>query len=351
MGLAVADLLLQRFVKLDYRFLCVFAWLVYGLLSVLWVSNRGRFQSYYSIYFNNAVMFLLFALIRFTKQETEMLKRAMICGTGALLFYMTFIPDAVIYSSYQYRLTLRAGTEGLDQNYLAALMLISFGLVFYNLCNTQQKKYQRVLSGAFCALILYYIFLTGSRSGLMAAIVIMMLSVNTSWKNRLLIGIPAVVLLFVVFPVIVAYLPEEFLERFSLDALTGKEAESGTRLLIWSKALKSLKGFKWVFGYGVGASQTVIGNVLGRGVDMAIHNHYIAMLVEVGVVGFLLINVPIYKMIVETWKNDKALGVSFIGICLVALFLDVVTTKFFWVAMILLCVCCTCYYNEKGISE
>lgn len=350
MGLALIDILMQKTVRLDYRIIYVALWLIYGLITYLWTIDETRWQSYYSIYLNNALMFVLFSMVLYTKHEAEVLKKSMVIGVGALLLYMTFIPNAVIYSAYQNRLTLNAGEDGLDQNYLAALMLISFGIVFYNLCNTKQKKMRKIISIIFCLAIAYYILLTGSRSGLIAVLLIVLLSINTSWKTRLSIGIPVLLIMLVVLPFVAQYIPEELLDRFSLKALTGQEAESGTRLLIWGQALTSLKDLKWVLGYGVGASQSIIGNILGMGKDMAIHNHYIASLVEVGFCGSILLTLPVIKMIKKALKQDKSVATAFLGILLMAFFIDVLTTKFFWSAMILLSICCSTR-NDISVEE
>ena len=353
MGLALADILIQHKFRVDYRIIGIVLWVSYGLFSYFWAIDQTRWMSYYSIYLNNALMFLLLSTLTFTEYEVNFLKKSMVFGVGALLLYMTFVPNAVIYSDYQHRLTLNAGTEGLDQNYLAALLLVAFGLVFYDLCNGGQKKVYKLVSIVFCAAIAYYAFLTGSRSGLIALLLIVLLSLNTSWKTRLSIGIPLVLFLFVVLPLIAQHVPEGLLDRFSLKAITGQEAESGTRLLIWKRALESISSVKVFFGYGSGASQTVIGNALGRG-DAAIHNHYLAMVVETGIIGFLLMNVPIFKMVKDTFKKDKGAAVAFVGILLMAFFLDVVTTKFFWAALILLSACCSVNNNpmeENGVKN
>ena len=292
-------------------------------------------------------MFLLISMISYTRDEVKLLKKSMIFGVGSLLLYMTFVPGAIIYSDYQHRMTLNVEGGRLDQNYLASLMLMSFGIVFYNLCNTKQKKLYKIISIIFCVAIAYYTLLTGSRSGLIALALIVFFSINTSWKNRLSIGIPIIVLLIVIVPIVLQYMPEDLLERFSFSNFTGQEEDSGSRLVIWRHALSSLQGIELLFGYGTGASQTVIGNVLGNGMNMAIHNHYIAMLVEFGLIGFFLINIPIFKMHRELWKKDKGLAVAFVGILLMAFFLDVVTTKFFWSTMILLSVC---YSNQSDDS-
>lgn len=350
MVLAAMDILVQNNLKIDFRVVCFFLWLVYGLMTYFWAIDENRWQSYYSIYLNNALMFLLFSMVSYTKHEAEVLKKSMVFGIGALLLYMTFVPNAVIYSTYQNRLTLNAGVEGLDQNYLAALMLISFGIVFYNLCNNvNRKKIYKIVSIVFCLAVVYYVLLTGSRSGTIAICLIALLSINTSWKTRFAVGIPIMLFVLVFLPLISQYIPETIAERFSFSALTGQEDESGTRLLIWRRALSSLKDLKWIFGYGIGASQTVVGNALGRG-DAAIHNHYIAMIVECGIIGFLLINIPILKMLKTVTKKDRCMTISFIGILLMAFFLDVVTTKFFWSAMILLSVCCSTFDNV-GLEE
>lgn len=346
MGLAALDILLQRVIKLDGRIILVALWLAYGLLTYFWTIDSSRFQSYYSIYMNNALMFLLLSMVSFTKQEATILKKAMVFGVGALLLYMTFVPGALAYSDYQHRLTLKAGTEDLDQNYLAALMLSAFGIVFYNLCNAKQKRIWRTLSVAFCLGIVYYTLLTGSRSGIIALLLIVLLTVNTSWKTRFLVGIPIIVILFVAFPFVEQYIPEEITERFSLSALLGQETESGTRLVIWRRALLSLQGLEALVGYGAGASQTVVGNALGKG-DAVVHNHYLAMFVEFGLIGFLLINIPIFMMLIKAKKNDKSVAVAFAGILVMAFFLDVLTTKFFWSAMILLSVCCSARGNTN----
>lgn len=345
MGLAALDILMQKTLKLDYRIMYVAFWLIYGLITYLWAIDETRWQSYYSIYLNNALMFLLFSMVLYTKHEADVLKKSMVLGVVVLLLYMTFVPNAVIYSDYQNRLTLNAGKDGLDQNYLAALMLVPFGIVFYNLCNANQKKMCKIISIIFCLVIVYYVLLTGSRSGLIAILLIMLLSMSTSWKTRLSIGIPVLLIMLVVFTFVLQYIPEELLERFSLKALTGQEAESGTRLLIWEHALTSLKDLKWIFGYGVGASQSVIGNILGVGKDMAIHNHYIASLVEVGLCGSILLTLPVIKMIKKVLRKDKSVATAFLGILLMAFFIDVLTTKFFWSAMILLSICCSARNN------
>lgn len=347
MGLAFLDVIQSGHIRVGYRFIFMACWLLYGAVTYLWAKDIGRFGVYYSLYFNNAIMFLLFSTINFSKKESEILKKALVYGVGMLLIYMTFVPDATMYSQYQHRLTLNAGKDGLDQNYLAALMVIGFGIVVYKLCNEKETLRKRLIDLLFCTVVVYYILLTGSRSGLMACVLIILLSMDTTLKNRLYIGILALVIIFIGVPIILKYVPTEIIARYSLSAFTGQEAESGTRIIIWRRAIESMGGIKWLFGHGIGASQFVIGDALGLGKDMAIHNHYIAMVVETGIIGLFLVVYPMVRMVAFLWRNEKGTSIAFMGIVVMTFFIDVMTTKFFWSTMILMSACCSCYRENK----
>lgn len=91
MGLALIDILMQKTVRLDYRIIYVALWLIYGLITYLWAIDETRWQSYYSIYLNNALMFLLFSMVSYTKDEAEVLKKSMVFGVGCI---------AIIYDIY-----------------------------------------------------------------------------------------------------------------------------------------------------------------------------------------------------------------------------------------------------------
>jgi hypothetical protein len=78
MGLAAFDILRQATVKFDYRIVYVVLWLMYGAFTFFWAIDKIRFQSYYSIYINNALMFLLVSVVSFTKHEADVLKKSMV---------------------------------------------------------------------------------------------------------------------------------------------------------------------------------------------------------------------------------------------------------------------------------
>ena len=176
MGLAAIDLIAaQGFqIRFNYRIIIPVLWLIYAGTSLAWCRYPTAFSEFYMMYLRNCLMFILISMINYKKDEAEVMKKAAVFGVGLLLLYMTFIPGATRYSTYQHRLELVAGSSNLDENYLAAILLIGFCFVVYWLINKKLANVMyKVIAIIYCIGCIYYIFATGSRSGLIAGIVIL----------------------------------------------------------------------------------------------------------------------------------------------------------------------------------
>lgn len=348
MGLAAVDILQKGGkVRMDHRIILLLLWMVYAIISGIWCADTSRYSYYISMYINNALMFLVVTAVPYTYKDVELIRKGFVGGTIALLLYMTFIPGAVVSSSWQSRLTLAyKGRELLDQNYLAALMVMQFGIVLYDFLNEKKREFTRVMMAVFCLAVIYYILRTGSRGGLLAAGVVTFLCMCMGLKKRskamwIILGV-----VLVLAPAVLSALPDDLLERFSLDAMLGNTSESGGRLQIWKIAWEAIKSGNIIFGYGAGAAETVIGWRYRD--DAATHNALIAQMLELGVVGLGLLLSLIVNMFRETWRNqDRALCFAFCGIAVISMFLDVLTTKFFWGAMMMVSVQISAHNTHK----
>ena len=117
------------------------------------------------------------------------------------MLYMTFVPGATRYSNYQHRLELVAGNSNLDENYLAAILLIGFGFVLYWLINQKTAKLKfKAIALLYCAGCIYYIFATGSRSGLIAAMIILIVVLAGNIKKNTLAVLLLALLVIVIYP-------------------------------------------------------------------------------------------------------------------------------------------------------
>lgn len=352
MGLVVVDILMDNGkIHFDYRCILLVLWIVLVFASELWAADEEGFSQFSGIYFRNALMFLLVCLIRYEERELHFLCKAFMLGLVLLLIYMTFVPGAVMYSAWQNRLTLVTDDkDGMDQNYLAAVISLPFGLFFYDLVNGKRQPWTRVAELVVCAACVYYVFATGSRTGLLELTLIAIFCLGANWKKNLALSVTMVVLLFLLIPLLIEALPEDLTERFSLDALTGQTEESGSRLRIWKAAVQAIVDGNWLLGYGAGSSETVIGRYLA--VDSHVHNYYLAHILELGLMGFGLFTTMGVKMVLEVFRSRyRRVAVSFLGIVVTTLLLDVLTTKFFWSGMMLMSVAISVGRNKLELSE
>lgn len=340
MGLAVVDLVALQGVKtkLTSRIVLMTVWVVYAGFTAIWCNYQSAYSYFYMMYLRNCLMFILIGMIDYDKQEAAFIKKATVLGVGLLMLYMTFVPGATRYSNYQHRLELVAGSSNLDENYLAAILLIGFGFVLYWIVSQKNaSKKAKGIALLYCAGCIYYIFATGSRSGLISAMIILIIVLAGNIKRNTLIVLLFVLLVIILYPYIIELLPDELASRYSIAAMMGKTSESSPRMLIWAGLLGRLKGIRVLVGFGAGSSAPITREVYVN--NAAAHNFYIGQIVEFGVIGCGLIFTAIFGMGKRLLrdKNIDCLAVL-CGTMTMGMFLDLLTTKFFWAAMMLACI-------------
>lgn len=160
MGLAVLDLIVAQNFKFHFSHRVVFTivWIIYAGLTAIWCNYQAAYSYFYMMYLRNCLMFILIAMIDYSRREAFVVKKSAVLGVGLLMLYMTLVPGATRYSNYQHRLKLVAGNSNLDENYLAAILLIGFGFVLYWLINQKTAKLKfKAIALLYCAGCIYYI--------------------------------------------------------------------------------------------------------------------------------------------------------------------------------------------------
>lgn len=343
MGLAILDIIMlyDMKIKLNYRTITILIWIVYVFFSMIWAFDESRFKLFASMYINNALMFLFISVLEYTDYEKDLLKNSFFVGGALFLLYMTFVPNAVVYSSWQHRLTIAAidGSELLDQNYLSALLLIPFTIAFSDLIEKKRKVIAKIGLIIYCVAIIYYIIATGSRSGLIALLFIIACVLKKNARKHAFILTVIVAIGIVILPLLVKNMSLDMLERYTFKAMTGQTTESDDRWIIWGIAIQSLNNVvRAMVGYGAGSAEGIIG--LSYFKDASVHNFYLAHLVEFGCVGSILFFAMLFKLIkdLKNYRCSEYL-IGFWSILIMGIFLDLLTTKFFWTALMMATVC------------
>ncbi|HEX2609414.1 MAG TPA: O-antigen ligase family protein [Gemmatimonadales bacterium] len=188
----------------------------------------------------------------------------------------------------------RFAAGGSDPNDLAMTMVLGFPMAWY-LGMTHERPFVRWIARIYLPIGLFATVLTGSRGGMlttMVALTIVPLTLArlTPGKRSL-----AVALLLISGVLAVAFVPSTVVARLETTTTTVEDLSIGGRFKLWVAGLRAFLA-RPVMGYGPGAYKPAITPQLGALAQVA-HNSYISVLVEQGLVGFVLY----YAMVATVW--------------------------------------------------
>lgn len=208
---------------------------------------------------------------------------------GLLLAYVMGAYVASLDTIYLYITKhdeLQRFAEAADPNDLAMTLALALPMAWY-LAMTHARHLVRLICGAYVPICVVSIGLTGSRGGMLATIVALMIAPLTMVRLSASRRAVAIFVLVISGALAIAYLPETVIARL---ATTGSEFEGnvsiGGRYKLWIAGVYAFLSNP-ILGYGPGSFKPVIMPQLGRLAQVA-HNSYLSVLVEEGMVGFVL---------------------------------------------------------------
>lgn len=211
--------------------------------------------------------------------------------------------------------------SGFDSNANWAALAIALAVpMAWHLATTTQVPLLRVLNGVYPLAALFAIGLAASRGGLIDALVGLSL-VPFSFKR---LGWPRSTLIVLAFAgaafLAWSYLPEANASRIA-DA--GNEITGGDltgRTEIWKAGLAAFPSHP-VAGSGIGTYSAAVDPILGQ--STASHNGYLAILVELGLIGFglflTLIVLAVVPAVMATSGDERAFYLFLGAVVVVAL--------------------------------
>ncbi len=178
----------------------------------------------------------------------------------------------------------RFAAGGGDANDLAMILALGIPMAWY-LGTTHRRPLVRWICRGYLPVTLVGVGLTGSRGGMIAttvALLILPLSMVKLSPGRLA---GAIAILIISGALAVAYTPETLIQRL---ATTGAEVEGGHlggRGRLWVAGWNAFSQRPMV-GYGTGGFRAAIEPMLGDEAQVA-HNSFLSVLVEEGIIGFV----------------------------------------------------------------
>lgn len=306
-------------------------WLIYRFITLLWTNDYYMFNNH--VYSQIGMIALLFVTASTSHSEKEVNNVVkVIWMSSSIISLLSLFFGRSYHNIVDARQVLVLFGQEVDPNNQAAFALVGISIALYF---AVYVKKHIILSLLTLLINILSMFKTGSRGALlgMAALVLFVI-VFFLFQNKSIGFRVKSIFIFVVISVLLFYFIRTFLPNVIIERLFDFSTYEGgsERTYIWENAFDLLmKDLNLIFGAGWGAYYGY------NGFYRAIHNTFLSMLCDVGIIGVALFFIPIVNKTVYCIKNKEYLLVMLLlaGLC-PSFFLDAINKRFFWNPIIIL---------------
>lgn len=182
-----------------------------------------------------------------------------------------------------------------NPNQLAWIMVTTVPFIYYFLW--QRNTFLKTLTLIYISIIGYGLFLTGSRSGILSLVIIILIISFFSKRRKLamtIVGAVVLPLLFFSISMLGPSLKDRYLSI--IDSSAQNRSTFDARIDSLKRTIKTI-AHKPLFGHGIGTSKETNVNLIAGSHERRTHNFYIETLQELGVIGFLIFFYYIFSII------------------------------------------------------
>ncbi len=314
-------------IKLRKSILPYILWLAYLFTSLAWAENLYIYNLHGLSQIGMTALLVVLTSQTFEKRVINNVAGVMMIS-GFIIGILTLIYAQAYHGVAETRQVLVLFGHEVDPNNQAAFLVSGIGIAVYNIVYGRKLK---ILSFAVMIVNSIAMFRTGSRGGLISLAAILIFVVVFNEKNK---GVGSVIkkliiiagILYVFYYVLRKYIPQDIYDRLlKFDSYEG----GSERTVIWKNGLKLLnEDLNIIFGAGWGDYYWY------NGFKSAMHNTYLAMLCDVGIIGFLLFFIPVIQHLFYCLKQKEYLPIMILIAGLApCFFLDAINKRFFWNAI------------------
>ena len=316
-------------------------------LSTIWsISSKNSFDRFVTNF-----LFLLLIVpvssLRFDKKHIMLMKKCLVISSRLTLIL------ALMFASFDYGRLHFSGILSEDPNYLCCYFVFGIANIFQSFISGSKKKYWPLY---FFELLAYFyvVLFTGSRGGSIAVlaciIVVSLFSIKPNNPPSLIRSAFVLILGLLLLYLVYFIMPSNITDRFSIQSFL--ESDGTGRYLIWDSGLSvfnSSSFLRKMLGYGAGTVRDMF--VLYGYRDIVMHNIFLEVLCENGLVGLIIYCLMIVQYFVASLKKRSAFAMSVLSAMVVlSLSTSLYSFKPYWNIMLFIITMSNCNPNPSRVK-
>lgn len=324
-------------IRKQHILICIFMIIV--LLSMIIASEKYSLVAIppYIIF---SLMFLLFTTKEYTRKQINFISRCI--EIGGIITSVLIIFFGKTYYGEELRYTIILNGERQDPNFTAVLLCLPMILFLFRVIYGKTLKF-KLFSAVGVVITIFTIVLTGSRTGMICISAIVLISIGIrvilnknkiKFNSKKAIGIILIAILIGLIGL--NLLPDQITDRIFNYSNTYKYDNSAIiagspRLNIWINAMDLVFQHP-IIGYGLGMSDYYM--PLHKGLITALHNTYIDVWFQFGILGLVAFIVIIASFIYDSIKTKSYYLLNIVVIIIIAAgFLDLFYGREVWIIL------------------
>lgn len=281
--------------KVDLRWyhLSFYLWFLLRLNSYFWSRDLTLMEAEFLSQIGMLLLFFIMTTAIYEKKFINTILNTMLYTSASMGVLGLFFSEP--YNGNETRQVLTLFGADIDPNNLAALYLVAVTL---SLINILHKRKNLLINLVIFFINTYMIAMTGSRGGMVSYILVLFSFAILSNKSKIKLNntffkvILFILIIALVYIIFRNYLPSDIFNRlFDFDEYSG----GSNRDIIWKNTFDLFKQYP-LFGAGWGSHYGY------NGIYMAVHNTFLLVLTEVGMIGFVLFFAPILWGVIKSLK-------------------------------------------------
>jgi len=294
----IAKVLITKKIRKPHVFHIVFAaFALWHIASILWTidfdKTQVRFQTYFQLI---GLSFIIWDLIT-TPEALRAGLQAYILGAWMSIGNMIYNYIFSITRTYT-----RFSAGAFDSNNIGIILALGIPIAWYLIINKRDFKFAKLMTALnyiYIPAAVFGILLTGSRAAFLTTAVAFLYVIGNFRGLKLHIRIVTFVVLIFALYGVYTFIPDALIQRLST---TGDSIASGDlhgRVAIWRASADVFEEHPLI---GIGSNAFESSTELKK----AAHNTYLSILVEVGLIGFILFAAAVALTIYNAIQHPSA---------------------------------------------